>query len=107
MARNELVHVTRQEVVRTANVPLETTKDFCVFGKEHKPKRNGAKLRGRPRVYNGTQRRQVAAALKVHGLTKGLKYLKKEKKLKVSLTLARSVAEEFGITFQRGRPIAA
>lgn len=61
---------------------------------------------GRPRVYNGTQRRIVAAALKRHGLTKGIEFLATERKLEVSLTLARSVAEEFGISFRRGRPAA-
>lgn len=61
---------------------------------------------GRPRVYNGSQRRQVAAALKRHGLTKGIEFLAAERKLNVSITLARDVAEEFGIEFKRGRPAA-
>ena len=62
---------------------------------------------GRPRVYNGQDRRIVAAALKKYGLTKGLEFLAKERKLKVSLTLARSVAEQYGIKFTIGRPVAA
>jgi hypothetical protein len=75
--------------------------------KRHKAKKVKVKRgRGRPRVYGGGVRRQVAAALKKHGLTKGLEFLKAERKLKVSLTLARSVAEEKGITFSRGRPAA-
>ena len=61
---------------------------------------------GRPRVYNGTDRRIVASALKKHGLTKGIEWLAENRKLAVSLTLARSVAEEFGIEFKRGRPAA-
>ena len=62
---------------------------------------------GRPRVYNGQDRRIVAAALKKYGLTKGLEFLAKERKLKVSLTLARSVAEQYGIKSTIGRPVAA
>lgn len=61
---------------------------------------------GRPRVYNGQIRRQVAAALKKHGLTGGVAFLQKEKGIKVSVTLAMSVAKEKGITFQRGRRAA-
>jgi transposase len=87
MVTNELVHVCGDTV----------TAGFKVF---RLPK---VKLRGRPPVYNGTHRRQVAAALKKHGFTHGLKYLKKEKGLKVSLTLARAVAKEYGLTFERGR----
>jgi hypothetical protein len=63
--------------------------------------------RGRPRLYNGTHRRIVAAALRKHGLTKGLEFLATERKLKVSLTLARSVAQQYGIKFVVGRPKAA
>jgi hypothetical protein len=61
---------------------------------------------GRPPVYDGRQRRTIASVLKRHGLTKGIKALRKEKKLKVSLTTANSVAKEFGLTFRRGRPAA-
>jgi hypothetical protein len=57
-------------------------------------------------VYDGTDRRLVAAALKKYGYTKGRIFLRKERKLKVSLTLCRQVAEEVGITFKRGRPAA-
>jgi transposase len=84
---------------------------------EAKPKRKrkakvvvvpkGKRSPGRPRLYNGTHRRMVAAALKKHGYTKGLEFLKVERNLKVSLTLARSVAKELGLTFTRGRPKAA
>ena len=110
MAQTELVH----------QLGAETVVGFEVFGgedkpivdlpkvvKQRKPRVAKVKHRGRPRVYNGTQRRQVAAALRKYGLTKALPYLAKEKKLKVSLTLARSVAEEFGIIFLKGRPVAA
>jgi hypothetical protein len=62
--------------------------------------------RGRPRVYNGTHRRIVAGFLKKFGLTKAIKLLATERNLKVSLTLAQSVAEEFGIKFKMGRPAA-
>jgi transposase len=62
--------------------------------------------RGRPRIYNGTHRRIVAAAIKHYGLTKGLEFLAKERNLAVSLTLARAVAKAEGITFKRGRPAA-
>jgi transposase len=62
---------------------------------------------GRPRVYNGNHRRIVAAALKRHGYTKGLEFLATERGIKVSMTLARDVAKELGLTFTRGRPKAA
>jgi hypothetical protein len=62
---------------------------------------------GRPPVYNGSQRRIVAAALKKHGLTKGVKWLEANRDLKVSLTLAISVAKEHKIVFPKGRPVAA
>jgi transposase len=61
---------------------------------------------GRPRVYNGSKRRQVASALKRFGLTKGIERLA-EKGLEISLTLARSVAKEQKISFTRGRPTKA
>lgn len=103
MAKNELVHVC-------GNVTSEGFK-VLPLGKPRKAKvvvASKAKGKvGRPRVYNGTHRRIVAAALKKHGLTKGLEFLKKDRKLKVSMTLAISVAKEHGIEFQRGRPKAA
>jgi hypothetical protein len=108
---NELVHQLGAEtlVPNFEPYPLEVVKPLEVAEvvKVRKPRQPKVKMRGRPRVYNGTHRRQIAAALRKHGLTKGLIYLAKEKKLKVSLTLARSVAEEFGIFFQVGRPKAA
>ena len=94
-----------EAIPETVAEPCETVAE-PVAPKQRKPRVVKVKPRGRPRVYNGTQRRQVAAALKKLGLTKALPYLAKEKNLKVSLTLARSVAEEFGIEFQRGRPAA-
>jgi hypothetical protein len=69
-------------------------------GKKGKAKRKP----GRPPVYNGTDRRIVAAALKKHGLTKGIEFLRKERNLTISMTLARSVAEQFELEFPRGRP---
>lgn len=71
--------------------------------KEVKAKRG----RGRPVVYNGTHRRIAAAALRHNGLTGAMKFLEKERSLKVSLTFLYSVAKQFGITFLRGRPKAA
>ncbi len=61
---------------------------------------------GRPRVYNGQVRRIVGSFLKKYGLTKGIEKLATERKIKVSLTLARSVAEQYGIEFKLGRPAA-
>jgi len=102
MVKNELVHVCGNETSEGFKVlPL-------VVRKPRKAKVVKAKGKaGRPRVYNGTQRRIVAAALKKHGLTKGLEFLAKERKLKVSMTLAIAVAKEHKIEFQRGRPKAA
>jgi hypothetical protein len=101
MAKNELVHVCGSEMVEGFKVlPL-------VVRKPRKAKVVVKGKAGRPRVYNGTHRRIVAAALKKHGLTKGLVFLAKERKLKVSMTLAIAVAKEHKLTFERGRPKAA
>jgi hypothetical protein len=61
---------------------------------------------GRPRVYDAATRRTVASYLRKYGYTHGLVKLRKEKRIKVSKTLARAVAEEVGLTFKRGRPAA-
>jgi len=61
---------------------------------------------GRPPVYTPRERITVRKYLRQYGYTKGLELLKSEAKLDVSKTLARSVAEEFGLTFKRGRPAA-
>ena len=90
--------VATDTAIVTVEKPKRTRK-----AKVEKPKRKA----GRPRVYNGTHRRMVAAALKKHGLTKGMEWLAKERDMKVSLTLARSVAKEMGIKFVQGRPKAA
>jgi hypothetical protein len=101
MVKNELVHVCGSETVEGFKVlPLTVRK----AGKVKVVVKVKA---GRPRVYNGTHRRIVAAALKKHGLTKGLVFLEKERNLKVSMTLAIAVAKEHKIEFQRGRPKAA
>lgn len=114
MAQNELVHVGGVEVKRVCGAV--STKGFKVLPLAvYKPRKakevkvvkavKAAKAVGRPRVYNGTHRRIVAAAIKRHGLTKGIAELaSREKPLKVSMTLAISVAKEFGLTFERGRP---
>lgn len=128
----ELVHSGEKEFVSVPNCPMPSTEGFEVFPltEEKKPrkqrsdkgvprgphqksvkvKRKSVKVTergpGRPRVYNGTQRRIVAAALKHYGYTKGLEFLHKERGLSVSKTLARSVAKEVGLTFKRGRPAA-
>ncbi len=72
--------------------------------KKGKKKEKAKRKPGRPPVYNGTDRRIVAAALKKHGLTKGIEFLAKERNLTISMTLARSVAEQFELEFPRGRP---
>ena len=88
------------EVLPIDEVVAPVEVEVKVKGKKVKAKRG----RGRPPVYNGQHRRIVAAALRHHGLTKGLEFLAKERNLKVSLTLARAVAKKEGITFTRGRP---
>lgn len=121
MAQNELVHSGTNEVAPICRGKL-TTEGFYIFRmprsdkgvvrgpREVKAKRKAATVvkrgPGRPRVYNGTQRRIVAAALKHYGYTKGLAFLAKERGLEVSKTLARSVAKAVGLTFKRGRPAA-
>jgi len=124
MAANELNfggRVVRDEVGPQCRGKL-TTEGFYVYrmprvdkGVERGPRKQvkpvkvkakGERGPGRPRVYNGTDRRIVAAALKRFGYTKGREFLRKERKLKVSLTLCRQVAEAEGITFKRGRPAA-
>lgn len=114
--------VSVDEHSRTANAPLPSTEGFYVYrmprsdkGVERGPRKASKPVKvskaskrgpGRPRVYNGTVRRIVASFLKKHGYTHGLALLKKERKIKVSKTVARSVAAEVGITFKRGRPAA-
>ena len=71
-----------------------------------KRKRTVKRGPGRPRVYDGQDRRVVAAALRKYGITGARKFLRKERKLKVSVTLCRQVAEAEGITFKRERPAA-
>jgi transposase len=117
MAQNELVH--RGSEVSPHVCGDAVTEGFKVFRmprsdrgvargprKVEKPVKAGKRSPGRPRVYNGTQRRIVAAALRHYGYTKGLEFLRKERALEVSMTLARDVAREVGITFKRGRPAA-
>lgn len=128
MAQNELNfggRVVANEHVSAVNCPLPTVEGFYVYRmpradkgvargprKEVKPIKAKAKVAkagrgpGRPRVYDGTDRRIIAAALKKYGYTGGRAFLRKERKLKVSLTLCRQVAEAEGITFKRGRPAA-
>ncbi len=126
MVTNELVSrgvVETVEGFEVFELPVETVAPSVTevvkpkrgrpHGSKNKPKQpvKVAKVKakrgpGRPRVYNGTDRRIVASALKKHGLTKGIEWLAENRKLAVSLTLARSVAEEFGIEFKRGRPAA-
>ena len=119
-----------QEYVSVPNTPLGTTEGFEVFSlrkqrsdkgvargpREVKPVKAKAKSKpaapktgrgpGRPRVYDGQDRRIIAAALKKLGYTKGLEFLRKERKLDISMTVARDVAKDQGITFKRGRPAA-
>lgn len=119
MVQSELQHSGVQEHVGMVNPHNGMTQGFEILrlprsdkGKARGP-RKPAKVSkakrgpGRPRLYNGTDRRIVAAALKKYGLTKGIEFLATERKLVVSLTLARSVAEQFKIKFTRGRPKAA
>lgn len=119
MAQNELVHRGIGTVPHVCGDVV--TEGFKVFrmprsdrGVARGPRKveksvkvkAGKRSPGRPRVYNGTQRRIVAAALRHYGYTKGLEFLRKERALEVSMTLARDVAKEVGITFKRGRPAA-
>jgi len=125
MVQNELVHsgAVEPNVAGKGLVPEAKTAGFTVYslrkprndaGLERGPRKPKRKVRvkaakrgpGRPPVYDGNERRIVAAALKKYGYTHGLVFLRKERKLTVSKTLARSVAEEHGITFKRGRPAA-
>jgi hypothetical protein len=123
MVQNELVHGGANEVGPTCRGKL-TTEGFYVYrmpradkGVQRGPREvvkpakpvKASKVKrgpGRPRVYDGSVRRTIASFLKKYGYTHGLKLLKKERKIKVSKTVARSVAEEVGITFKRGRPAA-
>jgi hypothetical protein len=122
---NELKHNRISEYVGRVNAPLPSTEGFILFrmprsdkGVARGPRKPSKPVKvvkasktaprgpGRPRVYDGTDRRIIAAALKKFGYTKGREFLRKERKLKVSLTLCRAVAEAEGITFKRGRPAA-
>jgi hypothetical protein len=101
-------------------VPEATTEGFEVFSLRkprsdagvprgpRKRKRVKAEKRGpgRPRVYDSKVRRTVASYLRKYGYTHGLIRLRKERRIKVSKTVARAVAAEVGLTFKRGRPAA-
>lgn len=123
MAQNELVHSGANEFNHQGKgvVAEASTEGFYVFRMPRsdrgvqrgprKPVKAKAKSKakrgpGRPRVYDGQDRRIIAAALKKYGYTHGLKFLRKERKLKISKTVARAVAAEAGLTFKRGRPAA-
>ncbi len=56
---------------------------------------------GRPRVYNGTDRRIIAGVIKKHGLTGALPVLK-ERGIGASLQVLRTVAKDHGIVLNRG-----
>lgn len=123
MVQNEMLHSGISEVVGRANCPLPEVVEIVPFrmprsdkGVQRGPRKASKPVKvskpsaergpGRPRVYNGSDRRVIAAALKKYGYTGGREFLRKERKLKVSLTLCRAVAEAEGITFKRGRPAA-
>ncbi len=114
MVQNELNFGGRQSV-------QETSEGFYIYRmprsdkgvergkrKVKRAKRAVAQKRGpgRPRVYDAATRRTVASYLRKYGYTHGLKKLRKERKIKVSKTVARAVAAEMGLTFKRGRPAA-
>lgn len=123
MAQNEIVGSKVNEIVanRKAEVVLKRAVILALPGevkvvkskaKNKKEVKVKVKVKakrgpGRPRVYNGTHRRIIAAALKHYGLTGGMAYLAKERGLKISLTLANAVAKAEKIKFTRGRPKAA
>lgn len=92
------------EVVAPIEVVAATVAAETPTKKRSKKAKRGP---GRPQVYNGKDRIVIAAALKKHGLTNGIKFLAKERNMKISMTLARAVAEEKGLTFERGRPKVA
>jgi transposase len=112
MAQNELTHnggevsIEGFKVFRMPRSDRGVARGPRKASKPEKVFKAGKRGPGRPRVYNGTQRRIVAAALRKYGYTHGLAFLRKERKLKVSKTLARQVAQEVGLTFKRGRPAA-
>jgi hypothetical protein len=106
--KDELVSSRKPEIVLEVPVILPLPRGKC---KPRKVKAKAKKVHkvkgpGRPPVYGKGDRRRVAAALKRHGLTKGMETLA-DKGLKISLTLANSVAKEYGIKFTCGRPKAA
>lgn len=99
-----VVPETAVETVLPITVIAETLKAESPVKRKGKKKEKAKRKPGRPPVYNGTDRRIVCAALKKHGLTKGIEFLAKERNLKISMTLARAVAAENELTFSRGRP---
>lgn len=110
VAAQPVIVVTPENVTAPeVTTPVVVTPEAIAVAAEAPVKKKGKKKRapGRPLVYNGKDRIVVAAALKKHGLTKGIAFLAKERNLKISMTLARAVAAEKGLTFQRGRPKVA
>lgn len=104
MAAFENIHVYRGPVEGEADC---MTRYFRVYPLPGEKTGGEKRSPGRPRVFNKMQRKIVAAAMRKYGLTKGIAFLAKERNLKVSITLCRSVAKEEGITFTLGRPAKA
>lgn len=124
MVHNELVHsgAVEPNVAGKGLVAEATADGFYVYrmprsdkgvergprtaSKPVKPVKASKRGPGRPVVYGKRDRITIRKYIREHGYTKGLELLAKERKLAVSKTVARSVAEEFGLTFKRGRPAA-
>ena len=119
---NEVVGSGRNERVRLLKDEAITANDFRILRmvrndrgvprgpraivKAPKPKTSTGGKVGRPPLYNGMDRIIMRGALKQHGLTGAQKYLSKERQMDVSLTVLRSVAKQFNLSFKRGRPAA-
>lgn len=106
VAQNEMLHSGSDEVTEGFEVLPLAVEVLSVVVQKRAGRNKVKGGPGRPRLYNGTDRRIIAGMLKKHGLTGGIKHLETERQMKISLTTARSVAEEFEIVFARGRPAA-
>lgn len=62
------------------------------------------KVRGRPTVFKGLEKKHILSVVRKLGLTKGREALAKEK-ISISLPTLGKFAAEAGIELQRGRPL--
>lgn len=102
--KDEVKHQAVKDEFKRPNIKAELltlTAEGARSRKAKKPRKVG-----RPLKHDPETRAMVAKVLQEHGLTNGIAYLDLMENLKVSMTMAQSIAREYGVTFTRGRRAA-